>query len=87
MISHSVEYCPDDIVTLRERLDELAQENVRILSVLWQPQTAEATDQAAAVSSRGSFVIIVENNVQQPLRERSESLSDQDVLADAGILS
>ncbi len=60
MISHSVEYCTDDIGTLRERLDELAHEGIRIVSVLWQPQTAEA-DQAAAISSSGSFVIILQN--------------------------
>ncbi len=85
MISHSVEFCPDEIDTLRERLDELTQEGVRVVSVLWQPQNPE-TDQAAAISSRGTYVIIVERNLEQPLRAREESSEDKEILAEVAAL-
>ena len=87
MISHSVEYCSDDIVVLRERLDELVRDGGRIVTVLWQPQTAESDDQAAAISARGSFVIIVENALEQPMAVREASISEREVLSEVAALS
>ena len=69
MFTHSIETCPDDLATLRERLDHLANSGERIVSVLWQPHRVDV-DQAAAYDASGSYVIIVERNVQPPLRAR-----------------
>jgi hypothetical protein len=71
MISHTVETCPDDPAVLRERLDALAATGARIVSVLWQPQRVD-TDQSAAFEARGSFVIVVQSEFPQPLRNRDE---------------
>lgn len=87
MISHSVEFCPDEVDTLRKRLDELAKEGVRIVSVLWQPQSPQPeTDQAAAISSRGTYVIIVENDSEPSLQARQESDENKEILADVAAL-
>lgn len=57
---HTVESCPDDNEVLRARLDELSREGARILSVLWQPVRSDPTDQTAALSASGNFLIIAE---------------------------
>jgi hypothetical protein len=71
MISHTVETCPDDPAVLRERLDELAATGARILSVLWQPQRVD-TDQSAAFEARGSFLIVMQSELPDPLRTRGD---------------
>lgn len=86
MISHSVERCPDDLATLRVRLDELAREKVRIVTVLWQPQRVE-DDQAAALGARGSFVIVTEQAFEDPLREREDEISEGAVMAEVAGLN
>ncbi len=58
MIRHSIDTVPDDLVLLKDRLDELSSDGARILSVLWQPRRAVPEDQAAAFDDHGSFVII-----------------------------
>jgi len=78
MHSHTVETCPDDVAALRERLNELAQGGARIVSVVWQPQRADP-GQAAAYDASGSFVIIVEESFERPLRPR-EALGE-DILS------
>ncbi len=74
MFSHLVETCPDDIAILRERLDEMAGAGARIVSVVWQPQRVDP-DQSAAYDASGSFVIVAEQQLEQPLRT-GESVSD-----------
>ena len=60
MHHHAVESCPDDTEVLRSRLDELSREGARILTVLWQPGRSDPTDQTAALSASGNFLIISE---------------------------
>ena len=60
MLYHSIETCPDDHEALRLRLDELTGQGARILAVLWQPRRPDPRDQAAALDSLGSFVIVSE---------------------------
>jgi hypothetical protein len=84
MHSHTVETCPDDLAVLRERLDALAQGGARIVSVVWQPHRADP-DQAAAYDASGSFVIVAEQSLEQPLRPR-DTLAD-DILPEVEPLS
>jgi hypothetical protein len=70
MRRHTVETCPDDLATLQERLDALAEDGARIISVVWQPRRVEEVDQSAALDSRGSFVIVAERDEASILRER-----------------
>jgi len=67
MIDHLVETCADDLGALKTRLDELAEQNADIITVLWQSNRVE-TDQSAAFDARGSFVIIARLDIESPLR-------------------
>jgi hypothetical protein len=70
MIRHSVETCPDDLVTLQERLDDLAAGGAEILTVLWQARRVEV-EQSGAYDARGSFVIVSRWSEEPVLRERA----------------
>ncbi|MBB5221589.1 hypothetical protein HNP73_001510 [Amaricoccus macauensis] len=79
---HTVESCPDDNEVLRARLDELSREGARILSVLWQPVRSDPTDQTAALSASGNFLIISEVGDRVAI-ERGDVLRPQVTLEDA----
>jgi hypothetical protein len=70
MIRHSDETCPDDLVTLQERLDDLAAGGAEILTVLWQARRVEE-EQSGAYDARGSFVIVSRSSAEPVLRERA----------------
>ncbi len=56
---HIVETCPDDLVSLGTRLDELSADGARIISVVWQTRRVQ-NDQMSAHDASGSFVIVAE---------------------------
>lgn len=60
MRRHLIETCADDLDLLAERLDALARDGGRIISVIRQPTPSTDGDQVAALDGRGSYVIIVE---------------------------
>jgi hypothetical protein len=62
MTRHLVEVCPDDLEALRARLDQLSEDGSRILSVMWQALNV-VEEQSAAMTGRGSFVIIAQREV------------------------
>jgi hypothetical protein len=80
MLHHSIETCPDDHEALRLRLDELTAAGARILAVIWQPQRPDPMDQAAALASLGSYVIVSElseetRSVLRPREAGADELS------------
>lgn len=70
MIRHTVDTCTDDLALLQERLDALALDGARIVSVVWQPRRVDENDQSAALDARGGFVIVAEHPDTQVLSER-----------------
>jgi hypothetical protein len=71
MIGHIVETCPDDVAELRTKLDAMAADGARVISVIWQPRMV-GSDQAAAYDARGSFLIVAERRFEDPLRPRGD---------------
>lgn len=70
MIDHIVETCPDDLATLKDRLDALAASGATIVTVLWQAQRLDAEEHSAAYDARGSFVIVAQQAAAAILRDR-----------------
>ena len=76
MLSHRVETCPGDLAALRDRLDAIAGEGARIIAVVWQPQRVEEQDQSNAFDAQGSFVIVAEDRLEDPLRVREPRMAE-----------
>lgn len=79
MISHAVELCPDDPIALRDRLDALTRDGTRILSVMWQAQRTNP-DQSAAYDASGSFVIVTQTEVREPVLDDSVARPEEVVV-------
>ena len=84
MLRHTLETCPDDLATLQERLDALAQGGARIVSVVWQARRVDETEQSSALDSRGSFVIVAERQATEILRDRQSVDQEFDAIPEAG---
>ena len=68
-MQHTVETCPDDLDTLRTRLDAIAHAGARVISVIWQARRVDE-DQSGAYDTSGSFVIVSEAGAASRLHER-----------------